>query len=176
VSAGQTTAFTVTASGAPPPAYQWEVSTDDGGSWTPVSDSAPYSGATTATLLIADVPFSLDRTQYRAVASNASGSATSGAAALWVAEDPTGIFWRDPAEVSSGDSGGTLDGTDVNDSVTPVGPPPPGGAGGGTAGGGPLTPGSTSGEAGGAIGTPSSRPRRGWPQPPPPKRRPGPRR
>jgi hypothetical protein len=131
--AGQNTSFTVAASGAPPPAYQWQVSIDDGGSWSDVTDRAPYSGATTATLLIANVPFTLDRAQYRAIAANGSGIATSAAAALWVAEDASGIFWRDPTGGSGGGAGGPIDGSAFTGLLGPGDSALPAGTIGGTA-------------------------------------------
>ncbi|MFZ0280744.1 MAG: cohesin domain-containing protein, partial [Bacteroidales bacterium] len=42
--------FSVSATSASTIAYQWEVSTDNGVNWTPLTDDAVYTGATTATL------------------------------------------------------------------------------------------------------------------------------
>ncbi|MGB7219150.1 MAG: immunoglobulin domain-containing protein [Vicinamibacterales bacterium] len=84
VTEGQTASFTVAASGAPAPTYQWQVSTNGGVSWTNLTNTAPYSGATTATLTVTSVATGLNGAQYRAVATNGAGSATSNAASLTV--------------------------------------------------------------------------------------------
>src|SRR5205823_3387364 len=84
VTAGANATFTVAASGAPAPTYQWQVSTNGGSTFTNVSNAAPYSGATTATLTITGTSASLTGNQYRAVATNSVGTATSAAATLTV--------------------------------------------------------------------------------------------
>ena len=38
VTVGQSTRFTVAANGTPPPAYQWQVSTDGGSTWTDLTE------------------------------------------------------------------------------------------------------------------------------------------
>jgi glucose/arabinose dehydrogenase len=88
VNAGQTATFTVAASGTPTPTYQWQVSTG-GGPFTNLTNTAPYSGVTTTTLTITGVPAGLSGNQYRAVATNSVGSATSNAATLTVNVAPT---------------------------------------------------------------------------------------
>ena len=84
VASGANAAFTVAASGVPAPAYQWQVSVNGGGSFTDLSDAPPYSGVTTATLTITAASAGLSGYQYRAVATNSAGSATSSAATLTV--------------------------------------------------------------------------------------------
>lgn len=84
VNAGRTATFAATASGTPPPSYRWQVSTDQGSSWSNLSDGAPYSGAAQATLTIDSVPSALDGNRYRLVATNRLGSATSDGALLGV--------------------------------------------------------------------------------------------
>ena len=83
-SAGQSPSFTVAANGTPAPSYSWQVSTNNGGSWSTVSNSSLYSGATTATLRVLSVPQSLSGARYRALAANSAGSATSQTATLTV--------------------------------------------------------------------------------------------
>ncbi|GHS92649.1 hypothetical protein AGMMS50276_01020 [Synergistales bacterium] len=75
-------AFTVEASGAPAPTYQWQVSTN-GTDFANVTGSV-YSGATTATLTLTSVPASFNGYKYRCVASNGIGSVTSNTATLTV--------------------------------------------------------------------------------------------
>jgi subtilisin family serine protease len=82
VIAGQNAQFTVVASGTPPLTYQWQILT--GGVWSNLSNSSPYSGVTTATLTVSGVTAALNGTEYRCVATNGLGSATSGAATLKV--------------------------------------------------------------------------------------------
>jgi hypothetical protein len=63
-----TTSFTVAASGSGL-TYQWQVSTDGGANYTNVPAAAPYSGTTTPTLTITNVPPVLNGNRYRAVVS-----------------------------------------------------------------------------------------------------------
>ncbi|HMU46316.1 MAG TPA: zinc-dependent metalloprotease family protein [Chitinophagaceae bacterium] len=63
------TSFTVAASGSGL-TYQWQVSTNGGGSWSDISNGGVYSGATTATLAITAATPSLNNNQYRCVVSN----------------------------------------------------------------------------------------------------------
>lgn len=79
ITAGQGAAFIVGSSGTPLPTVQWQLSIDNGASWTNIT------GATSDVLnLPAGVPLSDNGRQFRAVASNTSGSATSLAAVLTV--------------------------------------------------------------------------------------------
>jgi len=83
VTSGGNAAFTVAASGTPTPTYQWQVSVS-GGAFTSLTNAAPYSGVTTTTLTITNVTAGLSGNQYRAVATNSVGTATSAAATLTV--------------------------------------------------------------------------------------------
>jgi sugar lactone lactonase YvrE len=83
---GAMATFTVAATGAPTPTYLWELSHAPGGPWSPVGDGPLYSGATTPSLTVSNVPVSLDGTWYRCVTTNTAGSATSNAAQLTVSE------------------------------------------------------------------------------------------
>jgi len=84
IAPGQTASFSLVASGTAPLGYQWQVSTNGGTTWTNLTDTAPYSGSATATLTITSVTPSLTASQYRAVATNSVGTATSTAATLLV--------------------------------------------------------------------------------------------
>ncbi|MBF0570678.1 MAG: immunoglobulin domain-containing protein [Candidatus Omnitrophica bacterium] len=71
--------FTAAANGVPAPTYQWEVSTNGGNSFTPIS------GATGATYTITSTTTSLGGNKYKVVATNGvSPAATSSAATLTV--------------------------------------------------------------------------------------------
>jgi predicted secreted protein len=100
ITAGQTTTFTVLATGTPAPSYQWQVSTDGGTTFANLNNGAPYSGVTTATLTVTAAPITLHDARYRVRVSNTAGTVTSTAATLTVREPlpvtqvtvvPTGI-------------------------------------------------------------------------------------
>jgi len=86
ISAGGNTSFTVTATGTSI-SYQWQEN-DGVSGWLDISDSGSnpqYSGATTTTLSLTNVPITYDTYQYRCVVSGAcSPDATSNAAILTV--------------------------------------------------------------------------------------------
>jgi alpha-tubulin suppressor-like RCC1 family protein len=83
VTAGNTATFTATADGDPEPTLRWQVSTNSGGTWANVSNTGPYTGATTATLTLTGVTSGMTGYQYRCVATNtAQGSATSNVGVL----------------------------------------------------------------------------------------------
>jgi hypothetical protein len=82
--AGQSTQFTIAATGTPAPTYQWQVSTNAGSSWTNLADRVPYAGGQTPALALANVTLDLNASQYRAVASNSLGSVASAPATLSV--------------------------------------------------------------------------------------------
>jgi hypothetical protein len=83
VPAGANASFTVAASGAPAPSYQWQISFG-GPTFTNLTNDPPYSGVTTPTLTITAASAGLSGYQYRAIATNSAGSATSDAATLTV--------------------------------------------------------------------------------------------
>lgn len=64
--------------------YQWQVSTDSGVTWTSVTNTAPYSGATGTTLTVSGTTESMSGYRYRVQLSNSAGSNTSGVATLTV--------------------------------------------------------------------------------------------
>src|SRR6266850_1944689 len=77
VAAGQTATFTAAATGSPTPTAQWQVSTDGGVTFSNVS------GATSTTLSFTTT-LSQNGNRYRAVFTNAAGTATTTAATLTV--------------------------------------------------------------------------------------------
>lgn len=82
VVAGATATFTASASGTPTPTWQWQRSTDSGGNWSNISGAVAASYTTPATTVTGGSANNGD--QYRAVATNTAGSATSATAALTV--------------------------------------------------------------------------------------------
>jgi Metallo-peptidase family M12B Reprolysin-like/Secretion system C-terminal sorting domain len=85
VCAGNSTSFTASAAGTGL-TYQWQVSTTGcGGTFTNLSNTAPYSGVNTTTLTINPTSAALNGYAYRLVVSGTCGSpATSGCAGLTV--------------------------------------------------------------------------------------------
>jgi hypothetical protein len=58
--------FSVTASGSGL-TYQWEESTNNGSTWSPIMDGGIYTGATTATLTLTGVDLAQNANQYRVI-------------------------------------------------------------------------------------------------------------
>ena len=79
------------AGGTGPHTYQWQVSIDNGTSWTNITNAGVYSGATTATLTITAPPVTMNNYLYRAVINGAApcAAATSRIAKLTVNPLPT---------------------------------------------------------------------------------------
>jgi uncharacterized protein YhjY with autotransporter beta-barrel domain len=83
VAVGASATFSVTVSGSPPPAVQWQVSSDSGASFTNIAGETGTSYTTPATIA------GDNGNQYRAVVTNSAGTATSTAATLTVVQAPT---------------------------------------------------------------------------------------
>lgn len=81
VTSGDDAAFSVTTTGDPAPSLQWQTSAD-GAAW------ADVGGATGTELVLVGVTTAQDDHLYRAIATNAGGSATSAPAMLSVAPAP----------------------------------------------------------------------------------------
>lgn len=98
VALGQTATFTAEAEGAPAPTVQWQLSTDDGDTYTDITGATVITSRGgfdpfdwTSTLTIPNVTQSMDGNKYRAIFSNVAGPegtaatvATSAAATLTV--------------------------------------------------------------------------------------------
>ncbi|TDX86392.1 T9SS-dependent choice-of-anchor J family protein [Epilithonimonas xixisoli] len=98
---GANTTFTATASDAT--GYQWQV--DQGSGFTNVSNTAPYSGATTATLTITNATAGLNGYVYRAIATGAcTPNATSESATLTVSS-VTGSTTKTNVSCNTGSNG-----------------------------------------------------------------------
>src|SRR5262249_58788266 len=89
--------FTPAANGNPSPTVQWEVSTDNGATYTPVT------GATADTLTFTAAA-NQNGNLYEAVFSNAVGSATTAAARLTVQTPPAITTAPSSATVTAGQS------------------------------------------------------------------------
>jgi hypothetical protein len=75
--------FSVAAS-LPAPRFQWQISTNGGGTWSNLPDGWPYSGVTTTTLTVSGAMPAVNDARYRCVVTSLAGSATSNAATLTV--------------------------------------------------------------------------------------------
>ena len=84
IAAGGSATFSATVVGSPAPAIEWQRSVDGGASWSPVPESAPFSGTTTSTLRITNADTSIDGQGFRAFASTTTGAVASAAARLRV--------------------------------------------------------------------------------------------
>ncbi|MBI4788162.1 MAG: hypothetical protein HY782_14115 [Chloroflexi bacterium] len=100
VDAGQVVTFTAAATSSPAPTVQWQVSTDGGGTWSPVtgadSTTLGFTGGISATLSFT-TQSSQNGYKYRAVFTNGSASATTSAATLSIAPDFTITGIQSPA-------------------------------------------------------------------------------
>jgi hypothetical protein len=84
--AGQTVSFRAAAGGNPAPSVQWQVSANGGISFSIIP------GAISPTLVLTPTLLSQSGSQYRAVFTNAAGTATSSAATLTVGPGPASHF------------------------------------------------------------------------------------
>ncbi len=85
---GDTGTFSITTSGAVA-SYQWQVSTNGGGSWTNITNGGVYSGATTNALTLSGVTLSMNSYQYKCtVTGSCTGAPVSTAAVLTVSNVP----------------------------------------------------------------------------------------
>lgn len=100
---GQNATFTVVNNAALNGAiiiYQWQESTNGGVSYNDISNGGVYSGATTATLTLTNVPGSMNGYKYRCVLKEGCNSTTSSVATLTVSV-PAGFTFNSPAPVVS---------------------------------------------------------------------------
>jgi len=84
VLAGQPAQFTVSASGLPAPSFQWQRLPAGSAVWSNLSEAGAYSGTTARTLNIAITTTAMNSDQFRCVATNSAGSATSSPTTLTV--------------------------------------------------------------------------------------------
>ncbi len=89
ICAGTNTSFVVAATGSGL-TFQWQESTNGGGTWNNITNGGIYGGATTTTLTLTGVTAVMNNNQYRCVVSGGAGctSATSTAAILTVNTSP----------------------------------------------------------------------------------------
>ncbi len=86
VCVGGNTSFSIVAATAT--SFQWQVSTDGGGTYNNISNGGVYSGTTTATLNITGATAMLNNYRYRSIASTLCGSTNSNGGILTVSTAP----------------------------------------------------------------------------------------
>jgi sugar lactone lactonase YvrE len=104
-SPGQSAAFSVAVSGQPTATLQWQASTDNGATWSNLSNSSTVSGSTGATLTLSNVAVAAPPLRVRVVAHNTFGDVTSAEAVLTVAGlsvAPASLRFRVVKEGTSG--------------------------------------------------------------------------
>ncbi len=116
IASGANASFTVAASGNPATfTYQWQRSTDGGTTFTNLSNTAPFSGATTATLTVTGATVSLDGNRFRAVVGNGvTPDATSASALLTVGKAAQTITFGTLAPRTFGDASFALSGSSTS--------------------------------------------------------------
>ena len=87
------TAFGVTATGTPPVTYKWQVSTNGGGTYTNLSDGGVYSGSSTNSLSLTNVPFAMNGYKYQCFVTGGCSTETSESALLTVLKRPTTLAY-----------------------------------------------------------------------------------
>jgi hypothetical protein len=105
VTVGGRTSFTAADSGNSEPTCQWQISTDGGNTWANLTDTTSYSGTTTDTLTITSATVTMNGYQYRCVATNLAGSATTTPAILIVNNSLTVVTLAGLAGSSGGADG-----------------------------------------------------------------------
>jgi len=90
--------FTVVPGGSGPFSYQWQLSIDNGNTFTNIANGGVYSGATSATLVITAPPVSMNNYQFRCIITGAApcASATSFKVLLRVNPLPTVVITAAP--------------------------------------------------------------------------------
>jgi hypothetical protein len=102
ICAGANTTFGVTASGAGL-TYQWQVSTNGGGTYTNLANIGPYANVTTATMSITGATAAMNNYRYRCVVSGTcTPPATSNHGVLTISETPIITNMIYPATVCEG--------------------------------------------------------------------------
>ena len=81
---GQSVSYIAYPTGDPTPTVQWQRLPVGGSSWANLAENGTYTGTTTSTLTIAAATLAMSGDQFRCVATNPIGSATTSAMALTV--------------------------------------------------------------------------------------------
>jgi sugar lactone lactonase YvrE len=112
---GQNASFSVTASGSPLPAYQWQLRTPGGTTWSNLSSNTTYSGTATATLTVNSVTDVMSGNLFQCVISNANGTATTAPPAALIVTYPLYLSTVAGQAGSSGSADGSGNAARFND-------------------------------------------------------------
>ena len=104
---GQNASFSVSASGNPLPAYQWQLQTPGGTTWSNLTTNSTYSGPTTATLTVNSVTDAMSGNLFQCVISNANGTATTAPPAALIVTYPLYLSTMAGQAGSSGSTDGS---------------------------------------------------------------------
>ncbi|MCW5548599.1 MAG: immunoglobulin domain-containing protein [Opitutaceae bacterium] len=105
---GVQTVFSGSASGSPAPTYQWQRLPAGGGDWQDLTADGVYTGVTSNLLTIQSTTLAMLGDQFRLVATNSAGSATSNPATLTVNGSPPLIFAGPQAQEAAAGGNATL--------------------------------------------------------------------
>lgn len=111
VLSGAVADFWVAATGTPAPTFQWQVSTNDGSTWSNVPDSSPYTGAGTEILTITAASVGMNGHQFRCLASNPLQSDVASSPAVLSVVSPF-AEWRRQHFGTTADTGTAANGAD----------------------------------------------------------------
>ncbi len=102
---GQSTAFSISATGSNL-TYQWQVSTNGGSTWGNLSNGGVYTGATTSSLNLANIPVSFNSYRYRCVVTGSCPTAKTSSTAILTVNSPVVITNQPTSAVTicSGDN------------------------------------------------------------------------
>jgi Glycoside hydrolase family 44/Immunoglobulin domain/NHL repeat len=103
---GKNVVFSATASGNPLPTYQWQRQVPGAATWTNLSDTATYSGSSTATLTVNTVVAAMNGDSFRCVITNSAGTATTTQATL-VVDTPLTVVTLAGVAGASGNADGS---------------------------------------------------------------------
>ena len=117
VVAGSTATFSASADGYPPPAVQWQESTDDGSTWNDITGATSTTYTTPATTLTDSGEL------FRAVFTNVAGSITTTPAMLTVAASLPS--WVEPGSAATWNGTKTLTVTGTAAIIADPGSEPP---------------------------------------------------
>lgn len=115
VISGQNATFSVTASGSPLPAYQWQRQPVGSTTWSNLSNTTTYSGTATATLTVNSVTDAMSGDLFQCVISNVNGTATTAPPAALIVTYPLSLSTLAGQAGSSGSVDGTGSSARFND-------------------------------------------------------------
>ena len=95
ISLGANTSFTFSATGSGK-TYQWQVSSNNGSTWSNLSNANVYSNVTTITLNITGATIALNNKKYRCVITNLCGTVNTNAAKLNVLPNKSLLLNEEP--------------------------------------------------------------------------------